>query len=103
MMPAQKDLKRLVRARMQKTGESYTTARVQLLKKKPQTRMAAPVDYAKLAGMSDAVVKAKTGCDWANWVWSLDRAGADKMPHREIARPVHQTYTTPVRSTKVTH
>ncbi len=32
-MPKNKDLKRLVRTRMQKTGESYTTARAQLLKK----------------------------------------------------------------------
>jgi hypothetical protein len=95
MMPAQKDLKRLVRARMQKTGESYTTARAQLLKKKPRTNTATPVDYARLAGMSDAVVKAKTGCDWAKWVWSLDRAGADKMPHREIAKLVHEQYKIP--------
>jgi hypothetical protein len=34
-MPTGKDLKRLVRDRMKKTGESYTAARMQLLKKKP--------------------------------------------------------------------
>ncbi len=33
-MPKQKDLKRLARSRTQKTGESYTTSRSQLLKKK---------------------------------------------------------------------
>ena len=33
-MPKQKDLKRLVRARMQKTGESYTTARLVFTTKK---------------------------------------------------------------------
>jgi hypothetical protein len=32
-MPRQKDLKRLVRARMRKTGEAYTAARAQILKK----------------------------------------------------------------------
>ena len=33
-MPTQKDLKRLVRGRMKKTGESYTAARARLLEKK---------------------------------------------------------------------
>ena len=32
-MPTNKDFKHLVRARMQKTGEAYTTARAQLLQK----------------------------------------------------------------------
>src|SRR5919112_6349551 len=32
-MPREKDLKRLVRARMKKTGEAYTAARAQLLRK----------------------------------------------------------------------
>jgi hypothetical protein len=32
-MPTQKDFKRLVRARMAKTGEAYTAARAQLLRK----------------------------------------------------------------------
>ena len=31
-MPTQKDLKRLVRSRMKKTGEAYTAARLQLVK-----------------------------------------------------------------------
>ena len=34
-MPTQKDFKRLVRRRMQKTGESYTAARAQLLEHTP--------------------------------------------------------------------
>ncbi|MFY9344620.1 MAG: hypothetical protein WAT39_19160 [Planctomycetota bacterium] len=34
-MTKQKDLKRLIRARMQKTGESYTSARVAVLAKRP--------------------------------------------------------------------
>ena len=78
-MPKQKDLKRIVRSRMQKTGESYTAARLQLLKKK---------DYASLAGMSDAAVRKQTGRDWAGWVKLLDAANAAEKPHREIARDV---------------
>ena len=100
-MPRDKDLKRLVRARMQKTGEAYTTARAQLLAKptaithRDESRALAPtpaIDYAKLAGMSDAVVKEKTGCTWDRWVEALDSHGAAEMPHREIADLVHKKY-----------
>jgi hypothetical protein len=83
-MPRQKDLKRIVRARMQKTGESYTTARLHLVRK---TETPLP-DYAALAGMSDAPVKKQTGRDWAQWVKVLDAAHAAEKPHREIAKYV---------------
>jgi hypothetical protein len=101
-MPRHKDFKRLVRARMKKTGEAYTSARAQLLKKskaKTTTRVAAGAsatsprkDYAALAGMSDASIKAKTGCDWERWVKALDKWGADKMSHRQIAEMVAKTW-----------
>jgi uncharacterized protein YndB with AHSA1/START domain len=90
-MPTNKDFKRLVRGRMQKTGESYTAARLQLLTKKP-TPAPIPGDYAKLAGMSDATLKAKTGCTWDRWVWALDRVEAYDWEHREIAGYVHEKY-----------
>jgi hypothetical protein len=102
-MPANKDFKRLVRARMTKTGESYTTARLHLLRQRP-TRSpsrpaskppARPADYARLAGMSDAAVKAKTGCNWERWVRSLDHHGAADLSHREIARLISRKYKTP--------
>jgi hypothetical protein len=82
-MPKEKDLKRLVRARMQKTGESYTAARLQLLKKNETTRRLATV-----AGMSDASVSNQTGRTWAEWVRVLDAADAAKKTHREIAAHV---------------
>ena len=77
-MPRNKDLKRLVRARMQKTGEAYTAARAQIMKK-GRTRSASksaatsspaskPVDYASRAGMSDATIEKNTGRPWADWV-----------------------------------
>ena len=95
-MPRQKDLKRLVRARMQKTGEAYTAARSQLIRKTSTDSAPAPtapaVDYSALAGMSDEKVKAATGCDWAHWVFALDHLKADKLPHRDIARLVHEKY-----------
>ncbi|MGE5804031.1 MAG: hypothetical protein ACM358_17430 [Gemmatimonadota bacterium] len=89
-MPANKDFKHLVRARMTKTGESYTAARAKLL------RSPAPkIDYAKLAGMSDAVIKAKTGCTWERWTHALDYVGAHAWPHPKIAAYVHKTFKVP--------
>jgi len=94
-MPKQKDLKRLVRSRMQKTGESYTTARVQLTKKSSSKKAPAPVDYAALAGMSDAAIREKTGKTWAQWVRALDAIGAATMLHRDIAEHVHTAFDVP--------
>jgi hypothetical protein len=101
-MTQNKDLKRLVRARMKKTGESYTSARAQITRKpKEKTPTAATPaavsvkDYAKLAGMSDAAITEKTGCTWEKWVKSLDYHGAENMSHRDIAQLVSKTYKVP--------
>ena len=97
-MPTDKDFKRLVRGRMQKTGESYTAARAHLRKHKPTCRpppFPAPADYARLAGRSDAILKENTGCTWERWVKALDREKAYTWPHREIAKYVHEKYKIP--------
>jgi hypothetical protein len=95
-MPRHKDLKRLILGRMQKTGESYTAARSKLLQKSTRTSSPPPAkDYAKLAGMTDEVVKAKTGRAWDQWVRTLDRVGAVNMTHRAIAELVHEQYQVP--------
>src|SRR3954470_22662402 len=97
-MPTDKDFKRLVRGRMQKTGESYATARAHLRKQKPAAAsipFPAPADYARLAGKSDAILKEKTGCTWERWVKALDRQKAYTWTHREIAKYVMETYKTP--------
>jgi hypothetical protein len=105
-MPRNKDLKRLVRARMSKTGESYTAARAKVIARSTTERRtgsvadvraassspAPKVDYAALAGMADATIKAKTGCTWDRWVFALDHYGADKMSHGEIAALVSTKY-----------
>ena len=98
-MPHNKDLKRLVRARMRKTGEAYTTARAHLLKRprdktvsKTVLAAAKKADYAALAGTSDATIKAKTGCTWERWVRALDYHGAKELPHRDIAALVSNKY-----------
>jgi hypothetical protein len=105
-MPTNKDFKRLVRTRMRKTGEAYTTARAHLLKHRPQratpavaSRPAPPASappYEQLAGIKDATIKARTGCDWERWVWVLDHSGAQEWSHRAIAEHVRRTYKTPM-------
>src|SRR5437870_7162618 len=94
-MPKQKDLKRIVRSRMQKTGESYTAARLHLVKKQD-------VDFAQIAGMSDAAVRKATGRSWADWVKLLDDAGAMSKPHREIVHQVSSVGTSSWWSQMVT-
>jgi hypothetical protein len=47
---------------------------------------------AELAGMSDDVVRARTGRGWKQWVRELDAIGALSMPHRDIARRLHESY-----------
>lgn len=87
-MPKQKDLKRLIRTRMEKTGESYTAARARLLKLTHPVR----AEFAKLAGMGDEAVRAKTGMTWSEWVDELDRVDATAMTHRQIAKHVGDSY-----------
>lgn len=94
-MPKQKDLKRLVRARQGKTGESYTAARARLLEKRAPPQKAPPEDLAALAGSSDAAVEKKTGRTWKEWVRVLDRAGAAKLEHAAIARIVREEHGVP--------
>jgi hypothetical protein len=99
-MPHNKDLKRLVRARMRKTGEAYTAARIHIISKpKPIPVSVADggssnkaMDFAALAGMSDAKIKAKTGCTWDRWVHALDRLGAEQMSHRDVVALVSKKY-----------
>jgi len=92
-MPRNKDQKRVIRARMKKTGESYTAARAVVVSRKSDPRYAAPrKEWAALTGVRDDVVKAKTGRTWAEWVAVLDRAGAHELSHRDIARHVSSAY-----------
>jgi hypothetical protein len=42
------------------------------------------------AGISSDAVRAKTGKGWAEWFAILDKAGAAKWPHKEIASFLHE-------------
>ncbi len=95
-MPKQKDLKRRVRERMKKTGEAYTTARRHLVSKRKTSRPTLPSadECAKLAGIADDTVKAKTGRTWRQWTVALDAVGATELPHRDIAKLVREEHGT---------
>jgi hypothetical protein len=77
-MTAQKSFKRLVRTRMEKTGESYTAARARLLAGDEPQRIS--------LATSDEVIRERTGRGWEEWFDLLDEAGAAEMSHREMAR-----------------
>lgn len=80
-MTRQKSFKRLVRARMAKTGEAYTAARAALLAaEEPQA-----ADVSALT-MSDEALRQRTNRGWEEWFDLLDDAGAEEWSHREIAR-----------------
>jgi hypothetical protein len=78
-MTAHKSFKRLVRSRMEKTGESYTAARAKLLAGDEQQQRVS-------LSTSDATIRERTGRGWEEWFDLLDEAGAADMSHREIAR-----------------
>ena len=96
-MPTQKIFKRRVRARAEKTGESYTAARAQLIRRAdahasahPSTDEAAsearPTEQPMELPTSDDAIRNGTGHDWARWFGLLDAWGATERRHAEIAR-----------------
>jgi hypothetical protein len=82
-MTRQKSFKRLVRARMEKTGESYTAARATLLAAEEK-----PAGAPALT-MSDEAIRRGTGRGWEEWFDMLDEWGAEERTHKEIARWLH--------------
>ena len=80
-MTEHKSFKRLVRARMDKTGESYTAARAMLLGgHEPEGAV-----EVRLA-TSDEKIRQRTGRGWEEWFEMLDEWGAADRSHRETAR-----------------
>jgi hypothetical protein len=79
-MTTNKAQKRAVRARMSKTGESYTSARQQVRRTTPlPPRQAEPE-------VSEAAVLQATGRGWDDWFRLLDDRGIDDFSHRDTAR-----------------
>ena len=82
-MPTQKLFKRRVRARMAKTGESYTTARTHVAARRERATAPALDLSSALELASDAKVLAATGKPWEAWIDTLDRWGAHDRRHPE--------------------
>ena len=76
-MTTKRSFKRLVRTRMQKTGESYTSARTALL-----------------AAEATQAIRRRTGRGWEEWFDLLDGWGAAERTHTEIARWVAEEHAT---------
>ena len=81
-MTRQRSFKRLVRSRMEKTGESYTAARAVLLAGEEGPQAAEQPWLAT----SDERIRERTGRGWEEWFDLLDEWGAAERSHREIAR-----------------
>ena len=104
-MPTQKTFKQRVRARMTKTGESYTSARHQLLRKAdppaasavPDASVAPEAPGARIAPAvadpepavefptSEEAVLGATGRTYPGWFAILDAWGASARRHADIA------------------
>jgi len=82
-MTRQKTFKRKVRARMQKTGESYTAARRRLIAagERPE---AGAVEFEP--PMSEDAIRERTGRGWDEWFTLLDAWEAASRPHPDVAR-----------------
>lgn len=107
-MPTQKIFKQRIRARMTKTGESYTAARRQLLNKAGEPAAGEPAapdpaaaptvsptaDYAELMTSDEAMIRG-SGKGHEEWFALLDAWGATERKHPEIARWLHDTYGVP--------
>ena len=80
-MTRQKSFKRLVRARMEKTGESYSSARAALLANEEPKATEGPA-----LTMSDEAIRRRTGRGWEEWFDLLDEWGGTERSHTEAAR-----------------
>ncbi|GGR97802.1 hypothetical protein GCM10010169_47940 [Micromonospora fulviviridis] len=88
-MTSHRSFKFRVRTRMARTGESYTTARRQLLAGSAAAVAAAePPSPARtqMDRVSAALLRERTGHDWDEWFARLDAWGAVDRTHAEMAR-----------------
>src|SRR6185369_11225477 len=99
-MTQQKKLKRAVRARARKTGESYAAARRHVVAAKPRTTAAAlppvPRGAAKIPSpKGEAGVIKKTGHGYDHWFAVLDAFGAPAKGHTASAAHLYNEHGVP--------
>lgn len=86
-MTAHRSFKRLVRARMDRTGESYTAARrILLAAREPADGEPGAAGTRLVLSTSDERIRERTGRGWEEWFDLLDDWGAADRTHRETAR-----------------
>jgi len=102
-MTRSKKLKKTIRARARKTGESYTAARRQVLlsRRKPTApappKPSAPKPAASTSrgALSEAAVQKRTGHGYRHWFQLLDAFGAATKGHTAAARHLAQEHGVP--------
>lgn len=95
-MTEARKLKKAIRARARKTGESYTAARRSYLKP-PAPPSPAPRAKARTAGsVSDAKAVENTGHGLDHWFAVLDRFSKGKKDHTGAARHLSQDHDVPM-------
>ena len=99
-MPTQKTFKQRVRTRMTKTGESYTAARHQLLRKAAEPIAPAPPEPTPSTPStdlltSDEAMRHGSGRGHAEWFALLDAWGATERRHPEIASWLRESQGVP--------
>jgi uncharacterized protein YndB with AHSA1/START domain len=60
-----------------------------------RTKLKAANGGERFADVSSAAVMKATGRTWAQWLTLLDKAGAAKMPHKDIATLLHEQHGIP--------
>lgn len=105
-MTTQRSFKARVRARMEKTGESYTTARRHLINRaaEPASTAASPpapteptaaAAAAQTERIADDLIRARTGHGWDEWFAVLDAVSATEWTHTRIARHLATEHEVP--------
>lgn len=84
-------LKKQIRARAAKTGESYTAARRQHLRRAAPAAPP-PVSRASAGGLSDERCRSATGRSLADWYGVLDAFGALSRGHTDAARHLREEH-----------
>lgn len=88
-MKKQKSFKQRVRTRMAKTGESYTAARRMLIAAGDRPEV---VQRSFKPRVSEDKIREATGRGWQDWFDRLDKWGAARRAHPEIARRLMNTH-----------
>jgi hypothetical protein len=62
---------------------------------RPRTRATPRAQALRLAGVGSEAVARATGRAWEEWLKVLDRAGAKRMPHKDIALMLSRRFSVP--------